>query len=106
MLLNNNFIIFNFLLGMDKTVTFLVKYGISRKIVKCQLLHIVDEIRSAFKFKFSKSMRIQFIHEEFNEYVDLDTPSQLLQRANNNLQIINIPDGSSSDSDSESQSSK
>ena len=67
---------------MNEPVNFIVKFGISRKLVTVSELHeIFDLVAIAFKCQ-------RFMHKDMNELIDLDSPIHLNDRANNELLII------------------
>ena len=72
-------------------VKFMLKFGISTKIISCydhKFSGIHDKIKLAFKsVMLPQSFRFQFVHEEFDELIDLDSPIQLKGK-NNALHII------------------
>ena len=73
----------------DQPIKFMIKYGVSRKIVSCQVhefANIYDTIRRAFQPTIlTQGFTVQFLHKVFNDYVDLESPIQLEDRKNNEL---------------------
>ena len=67
----------------------MVKFGISRKKFSCydhQFSGIYDKIKEAFKsFMLLQNFKIRFIHEEFDELIDLASPILLMERINTSL---------------------
>ena len=73
---------------MNEPVNFIAKFGISRKLVTVLELHeIFDLVENAFKClrNFPSNFKLQFMHKDVNELIDLDSPIQLYDRANNCL---------------------
>ena len=68
----------------DQLIKFMIKYGVSRKIVSCQVhefANIYDMIWRAFQPTIlAKGFTVQFLHKDFNDYVDLDSPIQMEDR--------------------------
>ena len=76
---------------MNEPVNFIVKFGISRKLVTVSELHeIFDLVAIAFKCQrnFPRNFKLQFMHKDVNELTDLDSLIQLHDQANNELLII------------------
>ena len=73
----------------DQPIKFMIKYGVSTKIVSCQVhefANIYDIIRRAFQPTIlAQGFTVQFLHKDFNDYVDLDSLIQLEDRKNNEL---------------------
>ena len=68
-----------------------MKYEVSRKIVSCQVhefANIDDMIRAFQPTILAEGFTVQFLHKDFNDYVDLDSPIQLEDRKNNKLIVI------------------
>ena len=99
---------------MTEPVTFAVKYGISRKLIKVKDFEdLKHDLRSAFRNHpyFPQQFTVQFIHKDVEEYIDLDSPIQFFDRLNNNLLIIEDPsikndDGEEENDDDSSDISK
>ena len=76
----------------DQPIKFIIKYGVSRKIVLFQFhefANIYAMIRRAFRPTIlAQGFAVQFFHKEFNDYIDLDSPIQLELRKNNELIVI------------------
>ena len=73
---------------MNEPVNFIAKFGISRKLVTVSELHeIFDLVANASKCQrnFPSNFKLQFMHKDVNELIDLDSPIQLYVRANNCL---------------------
>ena len=70
---------------MTEPVTFLVKYGISRKLTKVKGFEdLYDDVKSAFRNHphFPRQFTLKFVHKDVEEYIDLDSPIQLLEQFN------------------------
>ena len=90
---------------ITEPVTFVVKYGISRKLIKVKDYDdLYDDVKSAFRNHphFSQKFTFQFVHNDVEEYIDLDSPMQLLDQLNNNLLIIENPSIKNDDEEKES----
>ena len=65
----------------DQRIKFMMKYGVSRKIVSChvhEFANIYDMISRAFQPTIlAQGFTVQFLHKDFNNYVDLDSSIQL-----------------------------
>ena len=71
------------------------------------------DVKSAFRnhSHFPQQFTVQFVHKDIEEYTDLDSPIQLLERFNNILLIIEdssikIDDGDKESDDDSSDISK
>ena len=71
------------------------------------------DVKSAFRnhSHFPEQFTVQFVHKDVEEYTDLDSPIQLLERFNNILLIIEdssikIDDGDKESDDDSSDISK
>ena len=76
---------------MNEPVNFIAKFGISRKLVTVWELHeIFDLVVNAFKCQrnFPSNFKLQFMHKDVNELIDLDSPIQFYDWVNNELLII------------------
>ena len=73
---------------MNEPVNFTVKFGISRKV--SELHEIFNLVVIAFKFQrnFPRNFKLQFMHKDVNELIDLYSPIQLYDWGNNELLII------------------
>ena len=75
---------------MNEPVNFIAKFGISRKPVTVLELHeIFDLVENAFKClrNFPSNFKLQFMHKDVNELIDLDSPIQLYDQGNNEFLI-------------------
>ena len=73
---------------MNEPVNFIAKFGFSRKLVTAWELHeIFDLVVNAFKCQRNSpsNFKLQFMHKDVNELVDLDSPIQLYDRENDCL---------------------
>ena len=63
-----------------------------------------DGVKSASRNHphFPQQFAVQFVHKDVEEYIDLDSPIQLLERLNINLLIIEDPSIKNDDGDKES----
>ena len=71
----------------------MIKYRVSRKIILChvhEFANIHHMIRRTFQptIILAHGFTIQFLHWEFNDYVDFDSPIQLEDRKNDELIVI------------------
>ena len=76
---------------MIEPVTFVVIYGILWKLIKVKGFEdLYDDVKSAFRNQpnFPQQLTVQFVHKDVEEYIDLDSPIQLLKRLNSNFLII------------------
>ena len=90
---------------MTEPVTFFVKYGISRKLIEVKYFEdLFDDVKSAFRnhSHFPQKFTVQYVHKDFEEYIDLDSPIQLLKWLNNNLLITEDASIKNDDEDKES----
>ena len=90
---------------MTEPVTFVVKYGISWKLIKkkdCEDLY--DDVKLAVRNHphFPQQFTVKFVHKDVEEYIDLDSPIQLLEQFNNNLLITEDPSIKNDDGEKES----
>ena len=90
---------------MTEPVTFVVKYGILRKLIKVKDFEdLYDDVKLAFRNHphFPQQFTIKFVHKDVEEFIDLDSPIQLLEQFNNNLLITEDPSIKNDDGEKES----
>ena len=77
----------------DQPIKLMINNGVSRKIVSChvhEFANIHHMIRRAFQptIILAHGFTIQFLHWDFNDYVDFDSPIQLKDQKNDELIVI------------------
>lgn len=76
---------------MNQHVNFIVKFGISKKLFTLfGLRETFDLVENAFKCpeNFPSKFKLQFMDEDVNELINLDSAIQLHDRENNELLVI------------------
>ena len=90
---------------MTEPVTFVVKYSISRKLIKVKDYDdLYEDVKSAFRNHphFPQKFTFHFVHNDVEKYIDLGSPMQLLDQLYDNLLIIENPSIKNDDEEKES----